>query len=177
MDVRLVAATHHDLPALVREKKFRSDLYFRISTLPLRVPPLAERGEDLPVLAEKLFHRIGGDLGRPGLRLSGDALSALQGYAWPGNVRELRNVLERAALFCKGDEVGRGDLRFGDLVASPPEAGGEILPLAEHEKRYLTRVLSQKNGRVEDAARALKMPRSSLYDRLRKYGITWQRDR
>ncbi len=178
VDVRLIAASHHDLGQLVREKKFRSDLFFRISTLPLRVPPLSDRREDLPVLAEKLLLRIGADLGRPSLRLSDAAITALQGYAWPGNVRELRNVLERAGLLSKTDEVGREELRFGDLGA-PAEAPGEseIVPLLENEKRYLTSVLQRLNGRVEDAARALQMPRSSLYDRLRKHGITWSREK
>jgi DNA-binding NtrC family response regulator len=177
VDVRLIAASHHDLGQLVREKKFRSDLFFRISTLPLRVPPLADRRADLPTLAEVLLHRIGADLGRPSLRLSAEAIAALQGYAWPGNVRELRNVLERAALLSKSDEVGRDELRFGDLMA-PAEAPGEaeIVPLQEHEKRYLARVLQRLNGHVEDAARVLQMPRSSLYDRLRKHGITWSRE-
>jgi len=178
VDVRLIAASHHDLGQLVREKKFRSDLFFRISALPLRVPPLSDRREDLPVLAEKLLHRIGTDLGRPGLRLSAEAVHTLQGYAWPGNVRELRNVLERAGLLCKTDEVGRDELRFGDLAAaSDAPADSEIVPLVENEKRYLARVLQRLNGRVEDAARALQMPRSSLYDRLRKYGITWSREK
>jgi DNA-binding NtrC family response regulator len=180
VDVRLIAASHANLPELVREKKFRSDLFFRISTLPLYVPPLAERREDVPLLAERLLAPVASDVGKPGLRLSKEAEKALQAYSWPGNVRELRNVLERAALLCKDLEVGREHLRLGDLeptplADAPPDAPLEIVSLAENEKRYLEQVLKRMGGRVEDAARALAIPRSSLYDRLRKHGITWSR--
>jgi DNA-binding NtrC family response regulator len=172
VDVRLVAATHQDLGALVREKKFRSDLYFRISTLPLQVPALSERAEDIPVLARELLDRLGSDLGRRAFRLSDDAQRALQGYRWPGNVRELRNVLERAVLGAPGEVIGREHLRFGDL-GPPPAAVPEerIVSLGENEKNYLERVLRVTGGRVEEAAKALGIARSSLYERLRRYGI------
>ena len=103
VDVQLVAASHQSLPQLVQEKKFRSDLYFRISTIPLRVPALRERVEDIPILARQLMAGLSNDLGRRGLRLSPEAERALTAYSWPGNVRELRNVLERAALLCGRD--------------------------------------------------------------------------
>src|SRR5215510_2138291 len=109
VNVRLIAATHQDLGQLVREKKFRSDLYFRISTIPLMVPPLRERSEDIPLLARQLLGALAGDLGRRGLRLSPDAEQALAAYQWPGNVRELRNVLERAALLCGRDVLEAQD--------------------------------------------------------------------
>ena len=178
VDVRLIAASHHDLGQLVREKKFRSDLYFRINTLPLRVPHLAERREDIPLLATGLLERIAADLGKPGLSLSAKATAALQAYSWPGNVRELRNVLERAVLLCKGGQVSGEHLRFGDLEPAPAQGMVEpleLVSLAENEKRYLVRVVEQLGGKVEEAARALGLPRSSLYDRLRKHGITWTR--
>jgi len=182
VDVRLIAATHQDLAAQVREKKLRSDLYFRINTLPLAVPALSERQDDVPLLARQLLSRIGADQGRPGLKLSNAAELALQNHSWPGNVRELRNVLERAALYCRGDQLEREHLRFGtlELEAEPaplqPAAPGPVVSLAENEKRYLTQVLQAMNGRVEDAARALGVPRSSLYDRLRRHGITLSRE-
>src|SRR6185295_7993655 len=93
VDVRLVAATHRDLLTLVREQKFREDLYYRISALPVMVPPLRERGKDVVLLARQLVERISAEMGRPGVRLSPEAEEALAASAWPGNVRQLRNVL------------------------------------------------------------------------------------
>src|SRR5688500_8304362 len=106
VDVRLIAATHQDLAVAVREKRFRSDLYFRISALPLLIPPLRERPEDIAVLARALLDRIGFEVGRTDLSLSEDAVAALQAYSWPGNTRELRNVLERAVILGQGQVLG-----------------------------------------------------------------------
>jgi DNA-binding NtrC family response regulator len=178
-DVRLITATHQDLGLLVREKKFRSDLYFRISTLPMAVPALSQRTEDVSPLAHDLLQRIGADLGRPAPQITRSAAQALEAHAWPGNIRELRNVLERAALLSNGESIDRKHLRFVDLDAEAAPAmppGGAIVPLAENERRYLGEVMKAMRGRVEDAARALGIPRSSLYERLRKHGITWSRE-
>ncbi|HXJ15736.1 MAG TPA: sigma-54 dependent transcriptional regulator, partial [Candidatus Polarisedimenticolia bacterium] len=98
VDVRLIAATHSDLSARVKEGKFREDLYFRISTVPIRVPSLRERPEDIPALGQRMLERLASQTGRVGLSLAPDAWAALQTYPWPGNIRELRNVLERAIL-------------------------------------------------------------------------------
>src|SRR5262249_31149810 len=98
VDVRLVAATHRDLAQLVAEQKFREDLFYRISAVPLVVPPLRERGADVVLLARRLVERISMEMGRPGVRLGGAAEQALQAHSWPGNVRQLRNALERALL-------------------------------------------------------------------------------
>ena len=119
VDVRLVAATHQDLTGLVQEKKFREDLYYRISALPLVMPPLRERGQDVVRLARRLVETIGAELGRPGVRLSAAAEAALAARAWPGNVRELRNVLERALLL--SDEATLDPVQLG---ASPALALG-----------------------------------------------------
>ena len=177
VDVRLLAATHQDLGALIRERKFRSDLYFRVSTLPLSVPPLSDRVEDIPVLARCLIETIAADLGRKGLALSDAGARALQGYSWPGNVRELRNVLERASLLCRGAAIEPGDLRFaevraGDGPAAMDVAAGGIVSLAENERRYLEHVLRSTGGRVDEAAKALGLPRSSMYDRLKRHGLS-----
>jgi DNA-binding NtrC family response regulator len=112
VDIRLIAATHQDLNALVREKKFRSDLYFRINTIPLIVPPLRERVEDILPLSHHLLHLIAAELGRSEVTLRPEAERALQEYPWPGNVRELRNVLERAVLLSDKNTLSREHLRF-----------------------------------------------------------------
>jgi DNA-binding NtrC family response regulator len=173
VDVQLIVATHHDLAALVRENRFRSDLYFRISAIPLRVPPLRERREDIPMLARGLLEAFGVELGRRGLRLADGAEQALQQYAWPGNVRELRNVLERAALLSGRDELRAGDLQF-DGPAAPaaaPAAADTGLTLAELERRHIEAVLAETGGRVPEAARRLGVARSTLYEKLKRLGL------
>jgi transcriptional regulator with GAF, ATPase, and Fis domain len=112
VSVRLIAATHHDLRDLVSAQRFRRDLYFRIGTLPLAVPPLRERAEDIPVLVDSLLSRIGAELGRQDMHVSRAALTALVEYSWPGNLRELRNLLERAVLLTDGNTINVRELRL-----------------------------------------------------------------
>jgi DNA-binding NtrC family response regulator len=177
VDVQLVAASHQNLPQLVQEKRFRSDLYFRISTIPLRVPPLRERAEDIPVLARQLLEGFASDVGRRGVRLSPAAERALCGYSWPGNVRELRNVLERALLLCGRDVLEPADLRFDGPGAAPPLEPAEApaaerhLTLEELERVHVERVLRELGGRVAEASLRLGIPRSTLYQKIKKYGI------
>jgi DNA-binding NtrC family response regulator len=180
VDVQLVAASHQSLPQLVQEKKFRSDLYFRISTIPLRVPALRERVEDIPILARQLTAGLSNDLGRRALRLSPDAERALAAYSWPGNVRELRNVLERAALLCGRDVLEASDLRFentaGPAAPSGPVPGfaaapGANLTLEELERSHIERVLAELGGRVTEASQRLGIPRSTLYQKIKRFGL------
>jgi len=173
VDVQLIAATHQDLQVAVRERRFRSDLYFRICTIPLRVPPLRERPEDVPILARGLLEGFAGDLGRRGLRLSPAAERALSAHDWPGNVRELRNVLERAALLCGRDVLEPGDLRFDGRASPVPEAAADSqLTLEELERRHIEQVLRELGGRVAEAAQRLGIPRSTLYQKIKKYAIS-----
>jgi DNA-binding NtrC family response regulator len=179
VDVQLIAATHQDLPRAVQEKRFRSDLYYRISTIPLRVPPLRERPEDVPVLARLLLDGFAADLGRRGVRLSDPAQRALAAYSWPGNVRELRNVLERALLFCSREVLEPEDLRLAGTAAAAAEAlapdpagGGESdLTLEQLERRHIERVLRETNGRVAEASQRLGVPRSTLYQKIKKFAL------
>ncbi|HEX6739460.1 MAG TPA: sigma 54-interacting transcriptional regulator, partial [Vicinamibacteria bacterium] len=173
VDVRLLVATHRDLAALVRAEKFREDLYYRIRGVELRVPPLRERGQDIVLLARQLLERVGADLGRPGLRLSAAAEVVLLAHRWPGNVRELRNVLEHAALLGAGPVLEPGD--FADLLHAPrageAPAGGPALTLDEAERQHVARVLQQEGWAVQRAADVLGISRTSLYERIRKYGL------
>jgi len=177
VDVQLLAASHQNLPQLVQEKRFRSDLYFRISTIPLRVPPLRERPEDIPVLARQLLEGFASDVGRRGVRLSPGAERALCAYPWPGNVREMRNVLERALLLCGRDLLEPADLRFDGPGAAPvPEpaeapAAERLLTLEELEKVHIERVLRELGGRVAEASARLGIPRSTLYQKIKKYSL------
>jgi DNA-binding NtrC family response regulator len=162
IDVRLIAATHHDLRRAVRENKFRSDLYYRINVLPLRMPALRERREDIPALARFLLGA--------GVQLSPDAERALQSYPWPGNVRELRNVLERARVLARSNTLEPADLRLSSEPPDPAE-DDEPLSLAEVERRHIERVLRRANGQVARAAEVLGMARSSLYQKLQRYQL------
>ncbi|HTU03605.1 MAG TPA: sigma-54 dependent transcriptional regulator [Candidatus Sulfotelmatobacter sp.] len=171
VDVRLIAATHQDLPALIREKRFRSDLYFRISTIPITVPPLRERVEDIPILARGILERFAVEWGRVGVKLSGEAERALQAYAWPGNVRELRNALERAVLLCDRSELTPTDLAFEAPAPPGPGVPDSDSSLRDLELRHIQRLLREERGHVGRAAARLGIPRSSLYYKLKKAGI------
>jgi DNA-binding NtrC family response regulator len=171
VDVRLIAASHHDLVGLVREQRFRSDLYFRISTLPLIVPALAERISDIPLLAASILQHLGPELSRGPVSLSPAAEAALLRYSWPGNIRELRNVLERAILLGASARIEPEDLQFDHGLAELGAAGASGLTLAEVERRHIELVLAEENGHVERAARRLGIPRSSLYHKIKQFGL------
>ncbi|MEW6272457.1 MAG: sigma-54 dependent transcriptional regulator [Thermodesulfobacteriota bacterium] len=178
VDVRLLSATHRDLLQASQEGRFRADLYYRISTITLWVPPLRERLDDIELLAADLLERITADLGRRGIELGGDALDALRRYPWPGNVRELRNVLERAVLLSSGSRITSRDLRFESRPDHAPpsaasDAGGETtkMTLLEIERRHIEAVLVEENGHVGRAAVRLGIPRSSLYQKVARLGI------
>lgn len=171
VDIRLIAATHANLGALARDGRFRSDLFFRISAIPLAVPPLRERENDVLILAKAMLVRIAADLGRGAPEFAPDAERALLDYHWPGNVRELRNIIERAILLGEGNVIGSGDLRFDTVLAA--EARHEaMMTLQDLERRHIERVLAITQGKVEQAARHLGIPRSTLYQKLKDYGLT-----
>jgi DNA-binding NtrC family response regulator len=172
-DVRLIAATHKNLGAMVEQNQFRSDLLFRINTLVLELPALRERDEDLRALAEVLLSQLSRKSGRVTPTLGPDALDMLRDYHWPGNVRELRNVLERALLFCKTDSLDRKALRFDRSL--DPEEKSHGLSLEEVERRHIASVLRGAQGSVEKAAEVLQLSRSALYVKLKKYGIKAER--
>jgi len=173
VDVRLITASSRDLRDLVEEGTFRAELYYRVSTLVLRCPPLRERSEDLPALVAPLLERLGRELGRT-TEISSAALRALQAYSWPGNIRELRNVLERALLASREETIRPETLQ---LQARPSPTTSSIplglagSTLAEIEQQVIERALSEERGRVEAAARRLGIPRSTLYQRIKTLGL------
>jgi DNA-binding NtrC family response regulator len=167
IDVRLIAATHQDLRHLIETKVFRSDLYFRISTVPLAIPPLRERQDDIPAIAHSLLLRICSDMARPPALISPKGVERLRSYYWPGNIRELRNVLERALLF-----TDRPVLEPGDLAFEPgPEHGSNSYKsdwtLEELERFHIATVFSGENQNVEKAAKHLGIAKSTLYQKLK----------
>jgi DNA-binding NtrC family response regulator len=172
VDVRLVAATHQELGLLVEEKKFRDDLYFRICTIPLSFPALRDRVEDIPILAQYMLEKLSVDLGRGEICLEEDSIRALQAYSWPGNVRELRNVIERAVLLSEEKTIKLKELNFDGHARTRSPALDTRLTLLELEKQQIERVLREEQGRVEKAAKRLGIPRSSLYQKIKKHRIT-----
>jgi DNA-binding NtrC family response regulator len=171
VDVRLIAATHQDMGQLVREKRFRDDLYFRISTIPLSFPALRERVEDIPTMAQYLLDKVSADLGRGELRLDENSIQALKAYSWPGNIRELRNVIERAVLLSDQKTITINDLHFDGHTQVGSPFLDYRLTLLELEKQHIERVLMEERGRVEKAAKRLGIPRSSLYQKIKKHQI------
>lgn len=180
VDVRILSATHKNLSELVAQGRFRQDLYYRINVIELRVPPLRERPDDIPLLAEHVFERLCGDLPaalRP--QLGEDALHALQQYAFPGNVRELENILERALTLREGSTIRAADLRLpaADLIAALPEAepGGEEFALDAYlgavERRIIDKALRLTGGNKTAAAGLLGISFRALRYRLKKLGM------
>ncbi len=174
VDIRLIAATHQDLSKQARDGGFRSDLFFRLSTFPLTLPPLRQRKEDIPELAHSFIDRFSARRGKASLALSPAAEKALLAYSWPGNVRELRNVLERAVLLCEGGLLEEDDLRFNHILEPTPASDGE-LTLEELEANHIERTLKAERGHVMRAAERLSIPRSTLYQKIKKYGISLSR--
>jgi len=179
IDVRVVAATHRDLEALVGEGRFREDLLFRLDVINIEVPPLRERGRDILLLAQTFLHRLATQLARSTPTLSPEAARILLEHPWPGNVRELQNSMERAIVLCDGDSIEVGDLPRRLLRAKPsPAANHEsvqlpdasaLLPLEEVERRYILQVLHAVGGRRAEAARILQVDRKTLYRKLERW--------
>jgi two-component system, NtrC family, nitrogen regulation response regulator NtrX len=178
VDVRVIAATNKDLEAEIERSTFRDDLYYRLNVIPIAVPPLRSRGNDIVVLAEHFLRRFSAETGTPRKRLSSGAASKLKAYHWPGNVRELRNVIERLAILLRGDTIEVEDIQLGTRVAAPPEIATD-LTLKEardaFEKQYILSRLKEFAGNVSRTADALGVERSNLYRKLHAYGITVER--
>ena len=172
VDMRLISATHCELQDLVREHKFRSDLYYRVNIVWLRVPPLRQRIEDIVPLSEHLLNNIGRHWGREHVRISASAMRALESHGWPGNIRELRNVLERAFLLAGSDELRAEHLEFQSVSGAAGFAVDRSHgTLKQMERAYISYVLADERGSVERAARRLGIPRSSLYNKMRRFEI------
>jgi two-component system nitrogen regulation response regulator NtrX len=177
VDVRVIAATNKDLARLAREGRFREDLLFRLDVLPIAIPPLRERPEDVPPLVEHFAARQAARLGRP-VRFDAGAVQLLAAYAWPGNVRELANIVERLAILAAGetvtaDEVARVLPQDGGSAAAAERWTDVALSdaLDSFERTLIARALSAARGNVAEAARRLATDRANLYRRMRRLGI------
>lgn len=173
VDVRVIAATNKNLPEEVKSARFRDDLYYRLNVIEIRIPPLRERREDIPLLAEHFVQRIASELGKDISGISGDALKILIDYDWPGNVRELENVIERAIVTSRNGTLVDSDFTWlMQRNKASQEWDVPDVPLSELERRAIIAVLERKHGNVKEAATSLGIDRSTLYDKLKRYEIT-----
>jgi two-component system response regulator HydG len=176
VNVRILAATNRDLESAVQQGTFRRDLFFRLNVLTLRIPPLRERKQDIPLLAGHVLERVARTTGVY-RTISDDALRRMLDYEWPGNVRELENCLERACALSSSATLQMGDLPTAlrnlaseDYPTLEPTESHGILPLAEMEKRAITQAIEQLHGDKLEAARRLGIGKTTLYRKLKEYG-------
>ncbi|MBM3307641.1 MAG: sigma-54-dependent Fis family transcriptional regulator [Candidatus Eisenbacteria bacterium] len=178
VDVRVIAATNAELEKLIREGKFRADLYYRLNVIPIRIPPLRERRDDVPLLVRHFLERFTGGA----KSVSDDAMEILVGYDWPGNVRELENVIERAVILARDKTITAADLNISIFperlrkraaAAGPAESGLGVsgLTLDEVERRYLIQTLEETGWKKKQAADVLGINPSTLYRKLQRYGM------
>jgi two-component system nitrogen regulation response regulator NtrX len=180
-DARVLSATNKNLSEEIRRGTFREDLFFRLAVIPITVPPLRERREDIPLLARHFLHHASLRFGRRPKELSAGALDAFAGYRWPGNVRELKNLVERLMILCSADEIRREDLP-SEILDGEPEV--EALPAGaplknareDFERRYILAALRRHRGNITRAAEELQVERSNLYRKLKSYGIEVERE-
>ena len=171
VDARIVTATHRDLAALVAQDRFRQDLLYRINVIEVRVPALRDRPDDLAPLVEQLLVKYGARLGKPGYRVSADAMAELRCHTWPGNVRELQNVIERALVLGTGPMIGVDDLPDSFREAPSKPAGIAGRRLADIEREHIIRTLGAVAGNKAAAARVLGVNRKTLYRKLTQHRI------
>lgn len=170
VNVRIISATHQPLAELVESGEFRQDLFYRLNVIEVSAPPLRERAQDIPLLANHILKQIAGD--DAPLTLDGDAIKALKSYLFPGNVRELENILERAATLCDGDHISAADLQIKPTTAASSSAGGALGDqMEEMEKRAIREALEKSRYNKTRAAQLLGMSFRSLRYRIKKLNI------
>jgi formate hydrogenlyase transcriptional activator len=181
VDARVVAATNADLSRLVAERKFRSDLFYRLNVFPIQIPPLRDRREDIPLLVRYFVQKFSRSLNKIVQYVPSEAMDALVGYSWPGNIRELENLLERAVILSPGKELRVPLSELRNALAAPVEesplaisAAAPVATLEEAERQHILRALRQTQWRIagpRGAAAMLGMKRTTLQARIRKLGI------
>jgi two-component system response regulator HydG len=172
VDVRVIAATNRHLPELIADRRFREDLYYRLNVVALRVPPLRERREDIPLLAQHFLQRFAEKNHKAVTGFSPQAMDRLIRGEWPGNVRELMNAVERAIVLARADYLTEDDFpAIGPTVACPAPAEGSGRPLSEVEKDVILATLAAAGGNKSEAARRLGITRRTLHKKLKGYGV------
>ncbi len=170
VDLRVIAATNKDLKKSMESGAFRNDLFYRLNVIPLFIPPLRDRSEDIPLLATRFLEECSRKMEKSFRGFSDEALEALVDHSWPGNVRELENVIERSVVLAKGELISLADLP-ANLKETAEQRGDMKLSLHENERLYILKTLAECNWNKKLTASVLGINRSSLYSKLKKYGI------
>lgn len=172
VDIRVISATHRNLEEAIREGTFREDLYYRLNVVTIDVPPLRDRKEDIPLLANHFLHKFALANSKKVEAISGEAMEILIRYNWPGNIRELENVIERAVVICKNNEIVTDDL--SEVIK---KSANDTIPrtLDESEKQHITRILNENNWNIKKSAEDLGIDRVTLYNKIKKYDIEKQK--
>lgn len=169
IDVRLISATNADLSALINEGRFREDLFYRLNTITIEVPPLRERGPDIELFALHFLHMYSEKYHKPDLKISSEALKVLSSYQWPGNVRELQHCMERAVIMADRDMIDKQHLALNLAGSDVPAAAFQTLE--EMEKQMIETSLEKEGGKIRAVAERLGITRQTLYNKIKKYGI------
>jgi len=177
VNFRLVSATNRNTLALLEEGLLRKDLYFRISTIKIKVPPLRERLDDVPVIAGRFLVRFNEQYGKDIREISPETVARLVSYDWPGNIRQLESVIERAVLFCSGNELQPNCLpeEFQERASSSTFVIPPLLPMEEIERQAIMQTLERTHGNIKKTAQILRFPRPTFYRKLKKLGIKVER--
>ena len=168
VDVRILAATNRDLKKAIAEKKFRDDLFYRLNVISINIPPLRERKDDIPLLANTFIRRYSKEMNKELLKIAPSALKLLMDYDWPGNVRELENVIERALVIGRGKEIVCADLPFSRQELEPEKLPNSLKMM---EKIHIKRMLIETDWNISETARVLEIDRQTLYNKIEKYKI------
>jgi DNA-binding NtrC family response regulator len=175
VDIRLITATNSQLDARVNEGSFRQDLLYRLNTIHLELPPLRQRPEDIPLLAQQFVKQLSKHYGKSSLQLEASALIALQAYSWPGNIRQLQHALEKAVILCEGDWITAEHLALPaaeyEANKRPQQAPTEVSTLDQMERRMIVAAIEQCGGNLSAVAAQLGITRQTLYNKMKKYGV------
>lgn len=170
-DFRIITATNENIEEMISKGEFRKDLYYRLNVITINIPPLRERQEDIPILAEYFFKKYTSALGKKIKGISPEAMKFLINHEWHGNVRELENAIERAIVVGKNDLIKFNDLPFGQYNEINTDANGNDKSLESIEKKYIEKVLGQNNWNITKSAEMLKIDRVTLYNKIHKYNL------
>jgi DNA-binding NtrC family response regulator len=171
VDIRITSATNKNLTKEISEGRFRDDLFYRLNVVPIQIPPLRERRQDIPILVHFFLKSLSEKRKTPLLEISTEAMQVLESFEWPGNVRELKNVVERTTVTCEGSTIQVADLPHSIVDGTAEAAQGADGHLADIEKNEITKILRQFNGHKNMTAEFLGINRKTLREKIRKYGI------
>ncbi|MCK4750949.1 MAG: sigma-54-dependent Fis family transcriptional regulator, partial [Bacteroidales bacterium] len=169
-DVRIVSATNMPLQEMIGQQRFREDLFYRINSIQIEIPPLRNRKEDIPLLSQFFLRKYSIQYQKHGLKLNDKALAKLKDHDWPGNIRELEHTIEKAVILSEQGSISAGHL-FPRLSAAPTHHRTDTFSLEENEKLLIERAVKTERGNISAAAKKLGINRSTLYQKMKKYGI------